>query len=202
MKAHIIVDIQNDFMTGGNLAVPGGEDIVGLVNSLQGRFELVVATQDWHPPDHKSFASNHAEKKPFDKIMLGGLPQVLWPDHCVQGTPGAAFHPALELNHVECIFRKGMDPMIDSYSGFFDNGRKKSTGLAGYLKERMVEKVYVCGLAADYCVYYTAKDALQSGFTTYFIEDATRPIDQQGYDEAKRDLLKLNGNIVRSAHLL
>lgn len=202
MKALIVVDIQHDFTTGGNLAVPGGEDIIGLVNELQGRFELVVATQDWHPPDHKSFASNHAGKNPFDKIMLGGLPQVLWPDHCVQGTRGAEFHAALQLNRIESIFRKGMDPMIDSYSGFFDNGRKKSTGLAGYLKERMVEKVYVCGLAGDYCVYYTAKDAIQSGFTTYLIEDATRAIDQKGFDDARRDLQKLNGNIVRTAHLL
>ena len=202
MKALIIVDIQNDFTAGGKLAVPGGEDIVALVNALQERFELVVATQDWHPSDHKSFASNHEGKTPFDKIMLGGLPQVLWPDHCVQGTPGAEFHPALHLNRIESIFRKGMDPMIDSYSGFFDNGRKKSTGLAGYLKERMVEKIYVCGLAADYCVYYTAKDAIQSGFTTHLIEDATRPIDQQGFEDAKRDLQKINGNIVRTSHLL
>ena len=202
MKALIVVDVQNDFTAGGNLAVPGGEQIIGLVNALQERFELVVATQDWHPSDHKSFASNHAGKKPFDKIMLGGLPQVLWTDHCVQGTAGADFHPALNLNRVECIFRKGMDPMIDSYSGFFDNGRKKSTGLAGYLKERMIEKVYVCGLAADYCVYYTAKDAIQSGFTTYLIEDATRPIDQQGFADAQRDLQKLSGNIVRTTHLL
>lgn len=202
MRALIIVDIQNDFTTGGRLAVPEGEQIIPAVNALQQRFDLVVATQDWHPPDHKSFASNHAGKKAFEKIMLGDLPQVLWPDHCVQGTPGAAFHPALEMNRVECIVRKGMDPMIDSYSGFFDNGKKKSTGLEGYLKERMVKSIYVCGLAGDYCVYYTTRDAIQSGFTTYMIEDATRPIDAGGFESAKLDIGKSGGQIIRSSHLL
>ncbi len=201
MKALIIVDIQNDFTRGGSLAVPDGESIVPLVNELQKRFDLIVATQDWHPPDHQSFASRHAGKNPFDKIMLAGLPQVLWPDHCVQGTHGAGFHPDLNLNKVESIFRKGMDPMIDSYSGFYDNGRKKSTGLAGYLKERMVKSVYVCGLAADYCVYYTAIDARQAGFTTFVIEDATRPIDAQGFEAARLDLEKRGAKVVQSAHV-
>src|SRR5688500_8567645 len=164
MHALIIVDIQNDFVAGGTLEVPHGEQIIPLVNELADLFDLVIATQDWHPQTHKSFASNHADRKPFEKIILGGLEQVLWPDHCVQGTFGAEFHPQLRMNNVEAIFRKGMEPEIDSYSGFYDNGRKKSTGLAGYLKERKVETVFVCGLAADYCVFYTAQDALKEGF--------------------------------------
>src|SRR5690349_304116 len=173
MRALILVDIQNDFVAGGRLEVPHGEQIVPLVNELARHFELVVATQDWHPKNHKSFASNHPGKNPFDVITLGGLEQVLWPDHCVQGSRGAEFHPLLQMDCVEAIFRKGMDPEIDSYSGFFDNGHRKSTGLAGYLRERNIDSVFVCGLAGDYCVLYTAKDALQSGFKTSLIEDAS-----------------------------
>lgn len=202
MKALIIVDLQNDFTPGGNLAVPQGEEIIETVNKLQDKFDLVVATQDWHPANHKSFASNHAGKKTFEKIILGDLPQVLWPDHCVQSSEGAAFHPALRAERIECIFRKGMNAEIDSYSGFFDNGHKKNTGLAGYLRDRMVKAVYVCGLAGDYCVYYTAKDAIGEGFSTFLIEDATRPIDENGFEAAKEDLMKLGGKIVRSEVLL
>ena len=146
MHALILVDIQNDFMPGGPLAVPGGDEIIPLVNELQNSFSLVVATQDWHPQSHKSFASNHPGKKAFESITLHGLEQVLWPDHCIQGSIGAQIHPAILINKVEGIFRKGMDPEIDSYSGFYDNGYKKSTGLAGYLRERKIKKVYVCGL--------------------------------------------------------
>lgn len=198
MKALILVDIQLDFTKGGRLAVPRGEEIIPVVNRLQENFDLVVATQDWHPANHKSFASNHDGKNPFEKIMLNGLPQVLWPDHCVQGSAGAAFHPQLEMNRVEAIFRKGMDPEIDSYSGFFDNGRRKNTGLAGYLRERMVRSVYVCGLAADYCVYYTARDAMKEGFMIYYLEDATRAIDPSGFEEAKTDLARNGGFIIGS----
>ena len=157
MHSLILVDIQNDFVPGGRLAVPEGDAIIPLANSLQKAFGLVVATQDWHPQSHKSFASNHPGKKPFDLIDLHGLEQVLWPDHCVQGSDGAAFHSALDIKRVEAMFRKGMDSEIDSYSGFYDNGMRKSTGLAGYLRERKVRKVFVCGLAADYCVAYTAR---------------------------------------------
>lgn len=202
MKALIIVDIQNDFVAGGSLEVPFGEQIIPLVNELSTRFDLVVATQDWHPPSHKSFASSHDGKKPFEKIILGGLNQVLWPDHCIQGSSGAAFHHDLDLNRVEAIFRKGMNPDIDSYSGFYDNGHKKSTGLEGYLKARGVSEVYVCGLAGDYCVYFTAKDSLKAGFKTYVIEDATRSINNKDFENAKEHVRQAGGTIINSDQIV
>jgi nicotinamidase/pyrazinamidase len=201
MNALILVDIQNDFVPGGRLAVPEGDVIVPLANSLQSAFGLVVATQDWHPQGHKSFASNHQGKKAFDIIDLHGLEQVLGPDHCVQGSEGAEFHPTLEMKKVEAIFRKGMDNEIDSYSGFYDNGARKSTGLAGYLREHKVRKVFVCGLAADYCVAYTVKDALRENFDTFLIADATRPIDANGFQLAVNEILGLGGNIIESSQL-
>lgn len=201
MVALIIVDIQNDFIPGGALPVNGGDEIIPLVNNLQDSFDLIVATQDWHPPDHKSFASNHVQKKPFEKIKLNGLDQVLWPDHCVQGSRGAEFHSGLKMNKVAAIFRKGMDTGIDSYSGFYDNGHRKTTGLAGYLREHKVHQVFICGLAADYCVYYTAKDALKEDFKTFFIEDATRAIDSAGYALAKNDLITNGCSIIQSTNL-
>jgi nicotinamidase/pyrazinamidase len=202
MKALILVDIQNDFTTGGNLEVKHGEEIIPLVNALQEQFELVVATQDWHPPNHLSFASNHPGRKPFEKITLNGLEQVLWPDHCVQGTEGAAFHDALDMKRVAAIFRKGMDAAIDSYSGFYDNGHLRNTGLAGYLRDRHVTDVFVVGLAGDYCVYFTARDALQEGFACTVIADATRPISADGFTMAKEDLKRLGGAIVESRDLV
>ncbi len=202
MRALILVDIQNDFVAGGKLEVPNGEQIIPLVNQLSNEFELVVATQDWHPPGHKSFASSHPGKNAFETITLGGLPQVLWPDHCVQGSRGAEFHPQLKMERVEAVFRKGMDPEIDSYSGFYDNGHKKSTGLTGYLQERKVRSVYVCGLAGDYCVYYTAKDALGAGFDTFIIEDATRAINEEKFAQAKADVRAAGGAIINSAELV
>lgn len=201
MNALILVDIQNDFIPGGRLAVPSGDQIIPLVNELQNSFSLVVATQDWHPKNHKSFASNHVGKKLFEKIMLHGLEQVLWPDHCIQGSTGASFCSQLNMNKVEGIFRKGMDPEIDSYSGFYDNGYKKSTGLAGYLREHKTQKVYVCGLAADYCVFYTAKDALKENFETFIIEDATRAIDPKGFEKAKGEILYSGGQVIQSEML-
>lgn len=198
MNALILVDIQNDFIPGGKLPVPHGDEIIKLVNELQDSFELVVATQDWHPPDHKSFASQHKGRKLFEVISLHGLDQVLWPDHCVQGSNGAGFHKDLNMNKVEAVFRKGMNPDIDSYSGFFDNGYKKSTGLAGYLRERAVRKVYACGLAADYCVAFTAKDALKENFETYIIEDATRAIDPVGYAKIKDEIITSGGQYIKS----
>ena len=201
MHALILVDIQNDFMPGGPLAVPGGDEIIPLVNELQDSFSLVVATQDWHPQSHKSFASNHPGKNAFESIRLHGLEQVLWPDHCIQGSIGAQIHPSIIINKVEGIFRKGMDPEIDSYSGFYDNGYKKSTGLAGYLRERKIKKVFVCGLAADYCVYYTAKDSLKENFETYYIEDATRAIDPNGFVKAMENILVSGGKIIKSEAL-
>jgi nicotinamidase/pyrazinamidase len=201
MKALIIIDVQNDFTSGGSLAVPGGEHIIPVVNALQPKFDLVVATQDWHPRNHKSFASNHPGTKVFDVINLHGLEQVLWPDHCVQETRGAEFHRELHTKKIEAIFRKGTDPEIDSYSGLYDNGHRKSTGLAGYLRERKVERVYVCGLAADYCVFFTAKDLLQGDFNMYFIEDATRPISAEGFAKAKDTLTQMKGKIIQSTEI-
>jgi nicotinamidase/pyrazinamidase len=199
MKTLILIDIQNDFIPGGALPVSEGDKIIPIVNELQKEFDLVIATQDWHPPHHKSFASSHPGKNVFEKIDLNGLDQVLWPDHCVQGSPGAEFHPMLNTQKVEAIFRKGTDLNIDSYSGLFDNGHRKSTGLAGYLRERKVGDVYVCGLAADYCVYFTAKDLLSEGFQTYFIEDATRAISDEGFMHAKNDLIKVNARFILSS---
>ncbi|GAB3571359.1 nicotinamidase [Hymenobacter daeguensis] len=196
MKALLLIDIQNDFLPGGRLAVPEGDAIIGLVNDLQPRFELVVASQDWHPAGHQSFASSHAGRSQFEQIDLHGLPQVLWPDHCTQASEGAALAPALHTERIEAIFRKGMSPEIDSYSAFFDNGHRKSTGLADYLRGRGVTEVYLAGLAADYCVYFSAKDALAEGFAATIIEDATRPISAEGWEQARADLLQHGGHLV------
>lgn len=178
MKALIIVDVQNDFLPGGALAVDKGDQVVPTINKLQEKFELVVATQDWHPAEHKSFASQHEGRRVFEEISLNGSPQVLWPDHCVQDSKGAAFSSELDQKRIEAIFRKGMEINIDSYSGFFDNGRKKATGLDDFLKGRGVTSVYIAGLAADFCVYFTALDALELGFESSIITDATKAIDQ------------------------
>ncbi|WP_053970812.1 bifunctional nicotinamidase/pyrazinamidase [Mangrovimonas sp. ST2L15] len=201
MKALILVDIQNDFLPGGSLAVPEGDTIVPTVNQLQNQFDLVVATQDWHPPNHLSFASNHDGLKPFDMIDLFGIKQVLWPDHCIQGSKGSQFSETLDMNAVSAIFRKGMDPKTDSYSGFFDNGRRHHTGLSAYLKSKGIKQVYVCGLAADYCVYYTAKDAQSEGFETYFISDATKAIAQETLDFALKDLKQHQVKIISTKDL-
>ena len=201
MNALIIVDIQNDFTSGGSLAVPNGELIIPIVNKIQDQFDLVVATQDWHPSAHSSFASNHIGRKVFETISLRGLDQVLWPDHCVQDSPGANFHRELNLKKVEAIIRKGMDPDIDSYSGFYDNGRKKSTGLKGYLKERNVTSVYICGLAGDYCVYFTAKDSQSEGFKTVIIEDAVKSISENDFSKAKIHLESLGVTFTNSSGL-
>ncbi|MBD0368545.1 MAG: bifunctional nicotinamidase/pyrazinamidase, partial [Flavisolibacter sp.] len=198
----LLIDIQNDFLSGGALAVHDGNVIIPIVNSIQDKFDLVVATQDWHPHNHKSFASQHRGKKVFETIELNGMQQVLWPDHCVQGTPGADFSNQLVPNKIEAIFRKGTDPEIDSYSGFYDNGHLKATGLSHYLKGKGVKEVYIAGLAGDYCVYYSAKDALAEGFGTYVVEDATRPIDKKGFEEAKTDILNRGGFIIQSHSIL
>jgi nicotinamidase/pyrazinamidase len=177
MKALIIADVQNDFCPGGALAVPEGDRVVDVINRLQPAFELVVATQDWHPADHGSFAANHPGHRPGEQIELAGLPQILWPVHCVQGTPGAELHPRLERSRIARVFPKGTNPQIDSYSGFFDNAHRSSTGLADYLKGLGVTEVYVCGLATDYCVKATALDARAMGFKTYLIENACRGVE-------------------------
>jgi nicotinamidase/pyrazinamidase len=202
MKALLLIDIQNDFLPGGRLAVPEGDAILPIVNALQPRFELVVATQDWHPEGHQSFASSHAGRQPFEQIDLHGLPQVLWPDHCTQTSPGADLAPALNAARIEAVFRKGTNPEIDSYSAFFDNGHRKSTGLADYLRGRQVQEVYVAGLAGDYCVYYSALDALAAGFATFVVTDATRAISAEGFQAALADLQARGAQLVASSTLL
>jgi nicotinamidase/pyrazinamidase len=185
MKALLIIDVQKDFLPAGSLAVPDGDAVIPVINKLQDNFELVVATQDWHPADHGSFASSHQGKKPFEKTELNGLEQILWPDHCVQGSPGAAFADDLKQEKIAAIFRKGMDAGVDTYSGFYDNGHKKSTGLGAYLKAKNVNEVYVTGLAGDVCVYFTVLDALDQGFKTYLVKDATRAVNMQEGDFAR-----------------
>jgi nicotinamidase/pyrazinamidase len=178
MKALILVDIQNDFLPAGALPVTRGDEVIPVANKVSGQFELVVATQDWHPRDHGSFAANHRGKKPGEVIDLNGLSQVLWPVHCVQGTPGAAFGPGLDVSRVARVFQKGVDPGIDSYSGFYDNGHRRSTGLGEYLRGRGVDEVFVMGLATDYCVKFTALDAVERfGLKVTLIEDGCRGIN-------------------------
>ena len=180
MTALILVDLQNDFLPGGALAVPGGDAVLGPANALSAdgdRFGLVVATQDWHPPGHASFAASHAGRKVGEVVDLHGLPQVLWPTHCVAGTRGAMLAGALDQTRVEAVFRKGTDPAIDSYSGLYDNGRRRATGLAAYLRGRGVTRVAVCGLATDYCVKFTALDALRDGFDVELIVNACRGVN-------------------------
>jgi len=177
MKALVLVDLQNDFCPGGALAVPEGDRVIPLANRLQDRFALVVATQDWHPAGHRSFAANHAGRKPGDVIPWAGLEQILWPVHCVQDTPGADFHPAFDRARIRRVFRKGIDPDIDSYSAFFDNAHRRSTGLGEFLKEQAVTEVCLAGLATDYCVKYSALDAVALGLPTTVIGDACRGVE-------------------------
>lgn len=198
MKTLIIVDAQIDFMPGGALEVMNGDKIIPVINEILPKFDLVVAAQDWHPVTHKSFACNHEGKNEFETITLNGLEQKLWPPHCVQGSAGAEFHPELEMKSVEAIFRKGMDPEIDSYSAFYDNGHKKSTGLAGYLKEKGAKDLYFCGLAGDICVYFTLLDALQEGFKATLIEDGAIPLIPEKFEALKEDVLKKGGKIISS----
>ncbi|MBI1901252.1 MAG: bifunctional nicotinamidase/pyrazinamidase [Planctomycetia bacterium] len=188
MRALIVVDIQNDFLPGGPLAVPRGDEAVAPTNRLldsTGLFDVVVATQDWHPQDHGSFAANHPGKRPGEVIDLAGLSQILWRVHCVQGTRGAKFAPGLHAERFERVFRKGQNPAIDSYSGFFDNGHRQSTGLAEFLRGRGVGEVYILGLATDYCVKFTALDARELGLETWFIEDACRGVELHAGDVQK-----------------
>jgi len=177
MRALILVDLQYDFCPGGALAVARGDETIEVANRLLPYFSLSVATQDWHPADHESFATQHPGKRPGDVIELAGQPQVLWPPHCVQGTRGAALHADLAVSKITEVFPKGTDRAIDSYSGFFDNGHKKRTGLAEWLRERWITRVYVMGLATDYCVKATALDARDLGFDTWVIEDGCRAVE-------------------------
>ncbi len=195
--ALILVDIQADFTPGGALPARDGDEVVPVANRLQEHFDLVVATQDWHPRNHLSFASNHPGKSPGDVIELSGLEQVLWPDHCVQRSAGAELHEELSLARIDQVIRKGEDYRIDSYSGFFDNGHLKATGLEHYLRERKIESVHICGLATDYCVKFTALDAVELGFATTVITDACRGVELEpgdidsAFEEMKRAGVKL-----------
>ena len=182
MKTLIIVDVQNDFCPGGALAVADGNAVVPVINQIQKYFDLVVATQDWHPPDHLSFASNHPDKTPGELIELNGRPQVLWPAHCVQSTLGAQLREDLDTTRIARVFQKGQKREVDSYSGFFDNDHATSTGLGEYLKEQGATAIYVCGLATDYCVKFSALDALGLGFRTFLIEDASRGVNLNAGD--------------------
>lgn len=178
--ALLVIDVQNDFCEGGALAVPGGADVVGPINALMTRFETVVASQDWHPGDHASFASQHPGTAPYGLVQMPYGDQVLWPDHCVQGSAGAAFHPDLNVSRAQMIVRKGFRRDIDSYSAFFENDRTTPTGLEGYLRSRGVTDVTVVGLALDFCVTYSAIDAARLGFATTVLPDACRAIDLDG----------------------
>jgi nicotinamidase/pyrazinamidase len=178
--ALIVVDVQRCFTKGGSLAVPDGVAVVPLINAIAKKFPNVVLTQDWHTPGHVSFASSHAGRKPFDVIDLPYGKQVLWPDHCVQGTEGAGLHPELAIPHAQLVIRKGFNPKVDSYSAFIEADGKTATGLAGYLKARGIARVFVCGLATDFCVAWTAQDARKVGLEALVIEDASRGIDTQG----------------------
>ena len=204
MNSLIVVDLQHDFCPGGSLAVAQGDAIVPVIDRILPAFDCVVATQDWHPANHQSFAANHAGARVGDVIELGGAPQVLWPVHCVQNTQGAAFHRQLDISGLDAVFQKGVDPEIDSYSGFFDNGRGRSTGLGAYLNGRGVGTVYVCGLATDYCVKATALDAIALGFETFVISDACRGVNLQAGDDARAlaEIAEAGGQIVSSEQIL
>ncbi|MDJ0937089.1 MAG: bifunctional nicotinamidase/pyrazinamidase [Kiloniellales bacterium] len=195
----LVIDVQNDFCSGGALAVPDGEAVVPVINELAGRFGHVVLTQDWHPGGHLSFASSHAGRQPFETIELDYGTQVLWPDHCVQGTAGAAFHADLALPQAELILRKGFRPAIDSYSAFFENDQTTPTGLGGYLRERGLDRVFLCGLATDFCVQFSGLDARRLGFETVLIEDACRAIDLDGSLAAARAKMAKAGVVTVTA---
>jgi nicotinamidase/pyrazinamidase len=201
MRTLILIDIQNDFMPGGALPVPEGDAIIPVINRIQNNFDLIVASQDWHVKNHISFASSHSNKKPFDRIMLNGKEQILWPDHCIQGTFGAQLHAELDTKPIQAIIRKATDPNIDSYSVFNDNAHQKSTGLFGYCRDKMVSEVYFCGLATDFCVYFSIKDAVKEGYHCWLIEDASRPMDEANFRNKKGELLHLGVKIIKSDSL-
>lgn len=198
----LVIDAQNDFCPGGNLAVPHGDEVVPVLNRLAQRFANVVVTQDWHPAGHASFASSHAGKKPYDTIELAYGMQVLWPDHCIQASQGAAFHAALAIPHAALVLRKGFHPGIDSYSAFYENDRTTTTGLTGYLRARGLGRVFIAGLAFDFCVRYSAEDACREGFTSFVVDDACRGIDLEGSMTATRQAFAEKGvRLIRSDDL-
>ena len=200
--ALVVVDVQNGFVTGGRLAVPRGEEVVAVINRIAPAFANVVLTQDWHPPGHASFASSHAGKRPYDFVELAYGRQVLWPDHCVQGTADAALHAELNVPQAQLIIRKGFHPQVDSYSAFQEADRTTQTGLDGYLKQRGITRLFVTGLATDFCVAWTALDARRAGYETWVIEDATRAIDLDGsLDAAWRDMAAQGVHRIQSSEL-
>lgn len=199
MKALIVVDVQNDFLPGGALAVPDGDAVVPRINQIMPAYELVVATQDWHPAEHASFASQHTGHSAGDVIDLQGTPQILWPDHCIQHAPGASFAAGLDIQHIDAVVRKGTDRMVDSYSGFYDNDHRQATGLTDILRAHGVTEVVICGLAADYCVKFTALDAIKEGFTTAVLATATRAVNLTDGDfEAAMTEVAAAGATIRS----
>lgn len=204
MKALILVDLQNDFLPGGALAVPDGDKVVPVANTLQTAFPLVVVTQDWHPANHGSFAASHPGRQVFAQVELNGLPQTLWPVHCVQNTKGAELASRLNRERIAKVFPKGTDAGIDSYSGFFDNGHRKSTGLGEWLKAQGVTEAFVCGLATDYCVKFTALDAAQMGFKTHLVEDGSRGVNLRPDDveNAIEEMKRAGITVVQSGELL
>jgi nicotinamidase/pyrazinamidase len=203
MNALIIVDLQNDFLPGGALAVPRGDEVIPLANGLQRCFELVLATKDWHPPDHGSFATNHPGKKPGDRVMLDGIEQILWPVHCVQNTHGAEFAPSFDTSRVTRVFHKGIDPRVDSYSTFFDNAHRRDTGLGDYLKKRGIKEIYLMGLALDYCVKYSTLDARQLGLNAHVILDGCRGIELKpgDIDRALDEMKRVGAILLQSSEL-
>lgn len=204
MKALIIVDIQNDFLKGGSLAVPDGNAIIPVINKILPVFDILIYTKDWHPANHKSFASNHKEKNVYDVVDLKGISQVLWPDHCIQNTFGAEFHKDLIISgkNTYYIF-KGTDPNVDSYSAFFDNKKIHNTGLNKLLKEKNIDEVYICGLSTDYCVKYTAIDAIELNYNTYVVADATKAvnINPDDYEKSLKELKNIGVKIIFSKNL-
>lgn len=202
MKTLLIIDPQYDFMPGGSLGVPQGDEIIPVVNALQPHFDLVVATQDWHPQNHMSFAANQPGRKVFDVIEVDGYAQTLWPNHCVQGTNGAAIHTDIHTDRVEAIVRKGVDYRVDSYSAFYDNNQQRKTGMAGLLRDRGAHELFFCGLAADFCVYFSILDALKEGFSATLFTDATRPIDAENYAKQLQELKADGVRIIESAEFM
>ena len=204
-KALLVIDIQNDFLENGSLEVSGSNSIIPIVNKLTkgGNFDLIIFTKDWHPHNHKSFASQHDDKNTFDVINLNGIQQVLWPDHCVQDTQGAEFHKDLNIDVPNMyIFKKGMNINIDSYSGFYENDHKTSTGLTDFLKERDIKETYICGLALDFCILYTSLDSINDGFQTNLILDGTRSISDEGGQVSIEKMIKNKIKIIESKNIL
>jgi nicotinamidase/pyrazinamidase len=203
MNALLLVDIQKDFLPDGSLPVPEGDEIIPVVNKLQDYFDIIVATQDWHPEDHGSFASSHEGRQPGDKVELDGVEQILWPDHCIQDSEGAELADDLKTEKVIKTIKKGIDPKIDSYSGFYDNQHMRATGLRDYLQGENVDAVYITGLAADVCVRFTALDAIESGYKTYLIKDATRAVGgEEALNKTMEELESKGVKIITSEEIV